>query len=184
MVPVGIGIYLFSLVAPGKNLDNKKVLGSQKITAIQRITPTLTPKATPLPTFTVAPTPTEILPPTETLMPTATSIPTETPTPKPTIRVHNSSDLDRWFEQYANQYGVSRDKLFNVAVCESFLRPDAVNGDYGGLYQFATFTWQTTRTAMGLDTNPDLRFNPEESIKTASFKIANGGASSWPNCTK
>jgi hypothetical protein len=35
---------------------------------------------------------------------------------------------------------------------------------------------------MGLDSNPDLRFNADESIKTAAFKIAHGGIGAWPNC--
>lgn len=53
---------------------------------------------------------------------------------------------------------------------------------YVGMYQFAAQTWQSTRTAMGLDPNPELRMNAEESIKTAAYKIANGGIQAWPNC--
>jgi hypothetical protein len=35
---------------------------------------------------------------------------------------------------------------------------------------------------MGLDTNPDLRKNAEEAIRTAAYKILNGGRGAWPNC--
>jgi len=59
-----------------------------------------------------------------------------------------------------------------------------VNGDYGGLYQFATNTWKTTRQKMNMDPHPDLRFNPEEAIRTAAFKISTVGLSPWPNCGK
>jgi hypothetical protein len=37
---------------------------------------------------------------------------------------------------------------------------------------------------MNLDPNPELRFNPEEAIKTAAFKISTVGFSPWPNCGK
>lgn len=71
-----------------------------------------------------------------------------------------------------------------MAVCESNLKPHAKNGDYGGLYQFSARTWKSTRQAMNLDTDPNLRFNPEEAIKTAAFKISTSGLSAWPNCNK
>jgi hypothetical protein len=71
-----------------------------------------------------------------------------------------------------------------MAVCESNLKPQATNGDYAGLYQFSSRTWKSTRQAMNLDNDPVLRFNPEESIKTAAFKISTSGLSAWPNCNK
>jgi hypothetical protein len=113
-----------------------------------------------------------------------TPVPSPVPTPLPSPIIVTSQQLDDWFTTYSNQFSVDRQKLWNIAVCESGLNPNVRNGDYGGLYQFATHTWQTTRTAMNLDSNPDLRFNPEEAIKTAAFKIATGGLSSWPNCSK
>ena len=110
----------------------------------------------------------------------------ETPslTPTPTLPPVTSSQLDQWFTKYSNLYSIDRQKLWKVAVCESNLRPGATNGDYGGLYQFSTNAWKSTRRAMNLDPNPELRFNPEEAIKTAAFKISIVGFSPWPNCGK
>jgi len=110
----------------------------------------------------------------------------ETPslTPTPTLPPVTSSQLDQWFTKYSNLYSIDRQKLWKVAVCESNLRPGATNGDYGGLYQFSTNAWKSTRRAMNLDPNPELRFNPEEAIKTAAFKISIVGFSPWSNCGK
>ena len=60
----------------------------------------------------------------------------------------------------------------------------AVNGSYGGLFQFSESSWIITRSAMGQDANPELRFNTNEAIKTASFKISQGGLSAWKNCSR
>jgi hypothetical protein len=35
---------------------------------------------------------------------------------------------------------------------------------------------------MELDPNPDLRYNAEESIKTAAYLISIGKTYLWPNC--
>ncbi|HSA84304.1 MAG TPA: transglycosylase family protein, partial [Patescibacteria group bacterium] len=146
------------------------------------ITLTPTPTNTPTPTPTNTPTPT----PTETPTPTPTAIPTDTPTPTP---IHeqapqpNGTDLDRWFDQYASQYAIDRTLLHDIAACESGFNTNANFKDmYVGMYQFGEQTWISTRTAMGADPNPALRTNAEESIKTAAFKISQGGAGAWPNC--
>ena len=120
--------------------------------------------------------------PTPTPTPTITPAPTFTPSPTP-ISI-TSHQLDSWFEKYSREYSIDKSKLWNVAVCESKLRPNAKNGDYLGLYQFSTRTWQSTRRAMNMDDHPELRRNPEESIRTAAFKIATEGLKSWPNCGK
>jgi hypothetical protein len=52
------------------------------------------------------------------------------------------------------------------------------------MYQFSKETWMNTRSQMGQDNNPDLRFNAEEAIKTAAFKISRGGAGAWAVCAK
>lgn len=143
----------------------------------------ITPKShspTPIissPTITPNPTPTN----TPTPIP-----PTRKPTtpPTPTIPPVTSSQLDEWFTFYSALYSVDRQRLWNIAVCESHLKPNATNGEYGGLYQFSTSTWKSTRNRMNLDTNPHLRFNPEESIKTAAFLLSTRGHSPWPNCSK
>jgi hypothetical protein len=92
--------------------------------------------------------------------------------------------LDEWFSKYSKEYSVDRQRLWNIAVCESELRPDAKNGDYGGMYQFSNNTWRSTRTRMNLPTDPSLRFHPEEAIKTAAFLLSTRGHSPWPNCSQ
>ena len=37
---------------------------------------------------------------------------------------------------------------------------------------------------MNMDPNPELRFHPEEAIRTAAFKISTAGLAPWPNCGK
>lgn len=129
---------------------------------------------TPTPTSTPAPT----IPPTK--IPTKTLVPTVTPTP-----VHlSSSELDRLFTRYANKESVDPALLRSIAVCESGLRFTAVNGPYAGLFQFSEHSWKTLRRAMNLDSHPGLRFDPEEAIKTAAYKLALNGRLAWPNCTK
>ncbi len=146
------------------------------------------PTYTPTPTYTPIPTPTATLTPTLTPTPTpsATPIPTHTPSPTPTslptpIPI-SSSEFDNWFNTYSAQYHIDRNTLFLIAVCESNLNTSATNGDYKGIFQFSTGTWISTRRAMGMDQNPDTRLNPEESIRTAAYKIANGGSGAWKNC--
>lgn len=138
--------------------------------------------ATSSATVTTAPIPTEIPTPSPTPKPTSTPKPSPTPTPRPTPV--SLEQLDNWFTTYSNHYSVERDRLYFIAYCESKLNPSARNGDYAGLFQFSSGTWRSTRKEMGLDGNPDLRFNPEEAIKTAAFKIATGGLYSWKNCVK
>ncbi|MCL4338549.1 transglycosylase family protein [Patescibacteria group bacterium] len=67
-------------------------------------------------------------------------------------------------------------------MCESGLNPKADNGIYGGLYQFSAGSWETTRIRMNLNPDPNLRFNAEEAIKTAAFKLAADGVYAWPHC--
>jgi len=143
-------------------------------------TPTATLTPTLAPTNTITPTPSPSPKPTHTPTPT----PSPTPMPPPAGGPATSGQLDEWFTKYSNQYSVDRQKLWNVAVCESKLKTNATNGDYGGLYQFTAHTWETTRRAMNLDPNPELRFNPEEAIRTAAFKISTVGLSPWPACGK
>lgn len=93
-----------------------------------------------------------------------------------------SVDLERWYNQYSHEYGVDKNLLVKIAQCESGQNPESVSGDYGGMFQYASQTWSSTRAEMGLDYSPDLRFNAEESIKTTAFKISRGGMGAWPNC--
>lgn len=135
-----------------------------------------TPTMTPFPTATSTPTPTPTSTPTPTPLPTATPSPLPTPTPMP------RSSYESDFDSASSQYNVSKDKLKKIAMCESGINPAAVNGPYGGMFQFTADTWTSTRRQMGRDENPDLRFNAKESIDTAAYKISVGGENAWANC--
>lgn len=142
---------------------------------------------TPLPTFTPTPTPTATPTPTPTNTPTPspTPLPTSTPTPTPERPPQPAPQhMDEWFRRYSAEYGADEQLLRKIAACESGYNTSSHNTtyDYGGMYQFAHATWVSTRMQMGADPNPDLRFNGEEAIKTAAFKVSRGGAGAWANC--
>lgn len=108
-------------------------------------------------------------------------------TPKPSSAPQAAlpaSELDSLFEKYAGEYGISAAVIKRIAQCESGMRPEALssNGLYGGLFQFVSATWSSNRKAMGLDPDPNLRFNAEEAIKTAAFKMSRDGYGAWPVC--
>lgn len=172
-IPIGISLYIQSLFGSSINESKIDKPGLNPPVNMQIFN---SPTPSPSPTLTPTPSPS----PTSTPTPTPSPTPNPTPTPFPVT----GTDLDRWFEQYAGTYSIDRMKLFSIAACESNLRPNAINGPYGGLYQFSTSAWISTRTVMNLDTNPDLRFSPEEAIKTAAFKISVSGSGAWPNCGK
>lgn len=85
-------------------------------------------------------------------------------------------------EKYAAEYGVDKNMMIGIAKCESTFREDAVNGPYAGIYQFVSGTWISNRRAMGLDESLNLRYNAEESIRTAAFKMSRDGFGAWPVC--
>lgn len=128
--------------------------------------------ATPTPTATPKPTPT----------PTPKETPTPTPTPTPSKPPLTGPQLDELFTRFSNSYSIDRSLLWKIAVCESFLRPGAKNGIYGGMYQFSPSTWRSNRIRMNKDPDPNLRFDPEVAIETAAFVISTRGANAWPNC--
>ena len=133
-------------------------------------------------------------------IPTTTVTPTVTPKPrleaakKPenhpqtettTYVVHTQpapQDVGALIEKYASEYGVNKDMMVHIAKCESGFRSNAVNGPYAGIYQFIGSTWSSNRRAMGLDPDPTLRYNLEEAVKTAAFKMSRDGFGAWPVC--
>lgn len=138
---------------------------------------------TPTP-ISIAPSQPPVL--TETLTPTpipTTIVPTSTPTPTtvPSITLTQPM-LEELFNRYSAQYGADNALLKKIAKCESSFNPNATNGIYGGMFQFAPQSWQSQRTEMGQDPNPDLRFSAEESIKTAAYSISKGRAGMWKGC--
>ena len=181
LIILAIVVIMIFIFFPRNITSTKK-----KIITVGFPTETLVPTSPPTPTL--IPTLTNI--PTPSPTPTLTPIPTNTPTPIPTLTpvpttlptVFPTTSFESYFDQYSAQYQANEELLKKIAQCESGMSPSNVNGPYGGLYQFMIQTWQVTRNQMGLDANPDLRFNPEEAIKTAAFKIANGGQIAWKNC--
>lgn len=146
-----------------------------------RISPTKTPTPTPALEPTAIPTPTPTKIPT-TPTPTPTSIPSPTPTAVP-VQAVTGQELDNFFTQYSGQYGVDRELLRRIAQCESSFNTNANYLGYGGMYQFSEDSWISTRSGMGQNTDPARRFNAEEAIKTAAYKLSQpNGASAWPSC--
>lgn len=112
---------------------------------------------------------------------------TITPAPEtPVIKAETilTSEHDPLFDKYAAEYNLDKNIMKHIAKCESGFRPEAVNGPYGGMFQFISSTWVSNRRAMGADQNPDLRFNAEEAIKTAAFKMSRDGFGAWPACSR
>lgn len=131
-------------------------------------------------------------------LPTATPIPTSTPKPSPvptkppvkmtaSLEIHrigSPAEIQALIDRYSAQYGVSREIMTIIAKCESGFRANAVSGPYAGIYQFIASTWSSNRRAMGMDPNPDLRFNAEEAVRTAAFKMSRDGYGAWPACSR
>ena len=132
----------------------------------------------PSPTPPFEPSPRPTLRPTPSPSPTPTPTPTTSPTPQPV----SPAKIDEYFSLFSSQYQVDIWLLRRMAICESGYNYLAINGVYEGMFQFAPNTWIATRQRMVLDTNPDLRLNPEEAIRTAAFKISQDGTSAWPHC--
>jgi hypothetical protein len=174
-----IGLLIIGLSFLFVKIPHTEVLSSyvENNTPTVTLTVTLTLTLTPSPTSSPTPTPK----PTTTPTPRPTTSPTPTPTPKP-ITVPN--ELEPFFTQYASMYSIDKELLKRIAYCESHFNPSAANRDYVGLYQFTKTLWINTRTQMGHDTNPDLRSNANEAIKTAAYLISKGKLFVWPNCNK
>ena len=194
---ISIGSYAYSIVAPKPpHLISPLPVHSTHIIPTHTPTPTPTPHITitstpieltqssPTPQITITPTQSRQIPtPTTPLTP----IPTDTPIPIPTtppVAIITTNDLDTLFQRYAGEFSVDKELLKKIARCESGFNSNAGNGDYLGMFQFAASSWIAVRQQMGADTNPDLRKNAEEAIRTAAFKIAHGGSGAWPSCSK
>lgn len=144
------------------------------------------PSYTPSPPTISIPTPTIYIAPTITLTPTPlpTAIPTPTTAPTPTgIPVSTPLNLDSLFTTFANLYHTDKNELEKIANCESGFNPNSnYNGIYVGMFQFAQQTWMSVRSNMGLDPNPSLRSNAQDSIQTAAYMLSLGEKNAWPSC--
>lgn len=174
-------------IVPTPTIYNAQPENANLKSTQQLITSTVTPTIAPTQQILAAstqksalqPTATPVLP---TATPTPTVLPTATPTPSPAPTITTTTDLESLFSKYSSQYSVSEDELKKIANCESGFNTNADTGLYAGMYQFSAETWTSTRGAMGLDGNPDLRKNAEEAIKTAAFMLSRGEQNAWPNC--
>ncbi len=182
---LGSFIITFGIVSFVLQNQNRK----PEVLALELDSPIFTPIPTPTakPTPKITPTPKPI--PTSTPTPTPTLKPSFSPTPTPQVSeptatpdVWSPPALEGWFSQYSAQYGVDKNLLERIANCESHFNPESKNDDYVGLFQFSTSTWINYRNLMGLDPNPALRTNPEESIKTGAFLVSKRGSAPWPSC--
>ncbi|MGH9857490.1 MAG: transglycosylase family protein, partial [Acidobacteriota bacterium] len=118
-------------------------------------------------------------PVTSTTLPQPTQLPTATPIPQPAV---NAGDLESLFDKYSSEFNIDKEDLKRIAQCESGFNSASDTGVYAGMFQFHANTWTSTRNAMGLDANPELRKNAEEAIRTAAYKVSHGGRGAWPNC--
>lgn len=179
-----IGAITTQIILTKKTSAEKPV---NQLTAIVIATPTITPSPSPTPNSTPSPVP--------TLKPSMASSPSVhaniggtklLPSPSPSVEPTSttSGNLDSLFAIYSKEYGISQDLLKKIAQCESNLNTNSVNGDYVGLFQYASNTWINTRKGLGLNSDPNLRTNAEESIRTAAYQIAHSGTGSWPYCSK
>lgn len=172
--------------------DTEKVLGAEteaSTSAIETATGVSTPAPSPVVEPSVDPTPAPAKPAsvqpsaTPTIEPTTTPEPIAVPSAAPAISTA-AADLESLFAQHAATHGVDPEIMKKIAQCESGMRPEAVNGPYGGMFQFVSSTWVSNRKAMGKDTDPALRFNAEEAIETAAFKMGRDGYGAWPSCSR
>lgn len=198
-VSLGFGvfrIYVQPQVVKREETQNKEVLSYLSGSVGQEQEEVyLGPTYVPLPSLSPSPTP--VVKPTAqpTLQPTsfvASSTINPSPSPTPTPESEPTEIQDYWsppemdpiFARFAGEYGVDKNTLERIAVCESHFNPNARNGPYLGMFQFSSRSWISARSQMGLDTNPDLRTNIEESIRTAAFMLKTRGTSPWPACLR
>lgn len=169
------------LVTPETNVPTPTVFVQQQaVRAAVATTATLTISPTEAPAKEEVKQKAEVTPE-PTTVPTTTPTPTADPTPLPTTPA--AADLESLFEKYGNEFGVDKELLKKIAKCESGFNTNANNsGMYLGMFQFASQTWVANRNRMGLDSNPDLRTNAEEAIRTAAYIISKSGPGAWPNC--
>jgi hypothetical protein len=148
----------------------------QVLATVVEASPTPDPSSSPSPTATpdTKPTPAPIA--------TPSPIPKLAVTPAPSPLRAAAGEMDTWFNEFAASESVSVELLRKIAVCESGYNQFSRNGIYGGMFQFSSSTWQSTRRAMNVDPNPDLRFDAREAIRSAAFRLATLGSAAWPNC--
>ncbi len=152
--------------------DNNNSAGSL-VSPIVSVSPTIQIVTTPEPTPTASPAATP------TAKPTVKKI---VVTPKPTPTAEPTENVNKLIDKYSIQYGLDPNVFRHLAVCESNLRSNAVNGRYVGIFQYDSETWRKIRVEMGAVADSELRYSAEEAVKTTAFALSKGKSKLWPNC--
>ncbi len=118
-------------------------------------------------------------PPQAKILGEQTSIVTPTPRSQPS---YTSEDINNFINAYSDHYSVDPNVLRHMAICESGFNPQAKNWIYAGLFQFDKNTWISYRRKLGLNADPDLRYNAQEAVRTTAFALSLGARGLWPNC--
>lgn len=122
---------------------------------------------------------------TPTATPTASPTPKKvesTAAPKPTPTKELFENVSGLLDKYSSLYSLDVNVVRHLALCESGLSSNATNGRYVGLFQYDSQTWKKIRSEMGLDTDPNLRYSAEESIRATTYALSQGKSKLWPNC--
>ena len=98
----------------------------------------------------------------------------------------STTTINNLIDKYASEYKTDQGLMKKIIACESSFDPKAKSrkSSATGLAQFILPTWKETRVEMNLDTNPELRTNAEESIKTMAFKLSTDGTTAWKSSRK
>jgi hypothetical protein len=168
IIAIPVGARFISSIQQGKLIRPVPTQTSSKPQG-KKLAKVVKPTSTPTPIPTKEPTPE----------------PTAVPTPKPTLTpapVVAPADLDPLFSKYSSEYSIDKQQLMRIAKCESGFGTGASANGYGGLYQFSETLWVQTRTLMGQNPDPQLRYSGEEAIRTAAFMLWQHHTGIWPNC--
>ncbi len=93
-------------------------------------------------------------------------------------QLRSRPDVRHAIEVAAATYGVPKERLTRVAICESTLKPNAQSGPYLGLFQFGTPLWNAT---------PYRKFSrsdPYAAALAASWAFSKGMDRHWPVCSR
>ncbi len=94
------------------------------------------------------------------------------PAPTPSV-----ASVESIIVSAADEFGLSRDYLLAVAMCESSLNPYAVSpAGYYGLFQFGPITWS--------EFGYGSIWDPVAQSRTAARMLADGHHRRWPVCSQ
>ena len=178
-IPAAILFLLASIIAYRVSLGSEKEVLGESVDALPVVMVTILLSPTPVATMSATETITPVASITAT--PTIETTPEASPTSQPQ-REFTSEQIYHLMDRFGAEYGVDPNVLRYIAICESGFRPEAENLYYAGLFQFDKVTWAKYRQLMDLNDDPELRFDAEEAIKTASYALSLKQSRLWPNC--